>query len=119
MFTSSFLDSVRRRAVRGRVWFRALDGLERGILSLSAKILDVVHSASLQVELAKIVGKIEDVLRGVFERRLLSYGLARAREIVAYAVRLGCVNALGWLLGSSFARYVTFMSLNTPIGWSF
>ena len=40
MFRSSFLNDVRKRAIRGRVWFRALDGLERGILSLSSRILD-------------------------------------------------------------------------------
>ena len=56
MFTSSFLDGVRRRAVRGRAWFRALDGLRRGILSLSAWVLDsVVDVSCLGVELAKIV----------------------------------------------------------------
>jgi hypothetical protein len=54
MFTSSFLDSVRRRAVRGRVWFRALDGLERDILSLSARVLDgVVDVSCLGVKLTK------------------------------------------------------------------
>ena len=45
MFTSSFLDGVRRRAFRGRFWFRALDGLERGILILSARVLDGVVDA--------------------------------------------------------------------------
>lgn len=119
MFTSSFLDSVRRRAVRGRVWFRALDGLERDILSLSARVLDgVVDVSCLGVELAKIVAKIEDSLKSVFERRLESYGLKRAGEIAKMAIRFGYEAARGWL-SDSFARYVTFMSLNTPIGWSF
>ena len=46
MFMSSFLSDVRGRAMRERVWFRALDGLERGILSLSASILDAVDKIS-------------------------------------------------------------------------
>ncbi len=119
MYTSSFLTDVRKRAIHGKVWFKALDGLERGILSLSAKVLDVVHSVSLEVEIAKIINKIEEALRGVFERRLLGYGFGRAKEIVAHAVKLGCVSALNWMFDSSFARYVTFMSLNAPVGWSF
>jgi len=119
MYQSSFLDDMRRRAIRGRIWYKVLDGLERGILSLSAKILDVVHSVSLEAEIAKIIDKIEDALRGVFERRLLSYGFARAKEIVVHATELGCVGAMGWLLDSSFAKYVTFMSLNMSVGWSF
>jgi hypothetical protein len=56
MYPSSFLDDVRRRAMRGRVWFRALDGLERGILSLSAKVL---------VEVGKIPCLKRDVLGAV------------------------------------------------------
>jgi hypothetical protein len=116
MYFSSFLKEVRKRAIRGNVWFRTLDCLERGILNLSAKILDVIHSESLQVELSKIVSKIEDALRGVFEKRFLSYGLSRAKEIVANAVKLGCNDAVGWLTNSSFAKYVTFMSLNNSFG---
>jgi hypothetical protein len=46
MYPSSFLDDVWRRAMRGRVWFRALDGLERGILSLSAKVNDAIGKIS-------------------------------------------------------------------------
>jgi hypothetical protein len=119
MFKSSFLDEVRRRAIRGRVWFKALDGLERGILSLSVRVLDSAASVScLGKVLSVIVAKIEDALKGVFERRLEGYGLRRAAEITELAVKLGCHSARGWL-GDSFARYVTFMSLNTPIGWSF
>jgi hypothetical protein len=119
MFKSSFLDEVRRRAIRGRVWFKALDGLERGILSLSVKILDcAVEISCLGMELAKIVAKIEDALKGVFERQLENFGLRRAGEIAGIAVKFGCDNARGWL-DDSFARYVTFMSLNCPIGWKF
>jgi hypothetical protein len=119
MFKSSFLDGVRRRAIRGRVWFRAIDGLERGILSLSVRVLDgAVKISRLGVELAKIVAKIEDALKSVFERRLEGYGLRRAGEIADMAVRLGYDGARGWL-DDSFARYVTFMSLNMPVGWIF
>ena len=119
MFKSSFLDEVRRRAVRGRVWFRALDGLERGILSLSIRVLDVAAKRSCLGEvLTSIVAKIEDALKSVFERRLEGYGLWRAGEIAEMAVRLGYSGARGWL-DDSFARYVTFMSLNMPVGWSF
>jgi hypothetical protein len=119
MFMSSFLDGVRRRAMRRRVWFKALDGLERGILSLSAKVLDAVDDIScLGVEMVKIVAKIEDALKSVFERRLEGYGLKRAGEIANLAIRFGFDAARGWLT-ESFVRYVTFMSLNMPVGWSF
>lgn len=117
MLRASTLFDVRRRAIRGRVWFRVLDGLERGILSLAAKILDVVRSVSLVSELAKIIAKIEDSLKGVFVRRLEGFGLSRAEALAAESVRLGNVVAVEWVADSGFARYVTFMSLNMPIGW--
>ena len=119
MFTSSFLDEARKRAIRGRVWYKALDRLERGILSLSVRVLDyAVKSSSLGRVLTSIVAKIEDALKSVFERRLEGYGLRRAGEIAEMAAKLGCAGARGWL-DDSFARYVTFMSLNMPVGWSF
>jgi hypothetical protein len=119
MITSSFLNDLKRKAIRGKVWFRSLDGLERGILNLSAKILDVVDKVScLGIELTKIVTKIEDALKSLFERRLESYGFKRAGEIIKLAIRFGYYTALRWF-DDSFTRYVTFMSLNIPLGWNF
>ena len=118
MLNASFLVEVRKKAIRGRVWFKALDGLERGILSLSSRILDVVHSASLGVVLAEIVSKIEDALKSVFDRQLEGFGQARARVLVGYAVNLGHRDAERWLNDLGYARYITFLSLNMPIGWN-
>lgn len=119
MITSSLLNDVKRRAIRGRVWFKTLDGLERGILNLSMKILDGVNKMScLGQQLANIVAKIKDALRSVFERQLESYGLRRASEITKMAIRLGYDGAREWL-DDSYVRYVTFMSLNMPVGWRF
>src|SRR4030042_4524617 len=79
---ASYLAEHRKRAIRGRVWFKSLDGLERGILSLSVKVLDVavVHSCLGKV-LTSIVAKIEDALKSVFERRLGGYGRRGAGEM--------------------------------------
>ncbi len=113
MFKSSYLDDIKRRAIRSRVWFKTLDGLERGIINLSVKVLDsTVTLSRLDNVLSIIIAKIEDALKGEFEKRLESYGLNRAGEIVDIAIRLGHVSALGWLNDGNFARYVTFMSLN-------
>ena len=119
MFQSSFLYDIRRRAIRTRVWFKALDSLDRSILSLSIKVLDgVVETSCLGIELAKIISKIEDISNGAFEKRLEDYGLRRAGEIAVYAVKFGCDTAIAWL-DESFTNYVTFMSLNCPLGWRF
>jgi len=58
MFTSSFLSDMRRKALRKGVWYKALDALERGILSLTSRVIERVESAVLGVELVKIISKL-------------------------------------------------------------
>jgi hypothetical protein len=119
MLEAYFLIEVRKKAIRGRVWFKSLDRLERSIINLSSKVLDHANKIScLGLVLSTIIVKIEDALKSVFERRLESYGLRRSGEIVELAVKFGNNSAREWL-DDSFTRYVTFMSLNMPIGWSF
>jgi hypothetical protein len=41
-----------------KVWYSALDGLEREILSILARIIDGVKSSVLNVQLVKIITKL-------------------------------------------------------------
>ena len=118
MFTSSFLVEMRRKAIRRGVWFRALDRLERGILSLASQVVDKVESAVLGVELVKILRKLNDAMRSGFARRMESFGFRRAREVAGQAVTWGCVGARSWAGDLGFVRYLTFVEVNAPIGWS-
>lgn len=115
ILTSSYLVKIRKRAICGKIWFKVLDGLERGILGLSAKLLKVVYSTSLILELNKIVTKIENALKSVFKKRLEDFGVTRAKILVGYAIQLGYLSALRWIDNEEFAHYLTFMSLNTSL----
>jgi hypothetical protein len=117
MFTRSFLVEVRRKALRRGVWFRALDRVERGILSLTARIVDKVESAVLGVELVKILVKLRDALKSGFIRRMEEFGLRRAREVAAQAVEWGYVAARGWASDLGFVRYLTVIDVNKPTGF--
>jgi len=114
MFTSKFLFEVRRKALRGRVWFKALDNVERGILSLAARVVDEVRSVVLGVELVKILKKLRDALKSGFVRRMEDYGIKRARKLAAQAVEWGYHSARAWASDFGFVRYVTLLDVNSP-----
>ena len=112
MFTKDFLYGVKRKALRRGVWFRALDSVERGILSLAARVVDRVESVVLGVELVKIMKKLRNALKSGFVRHLEGYGVIRVRELASLAYGWGYKNAHVWVSDIGFAKYVTSMKLN-------
>lgn len=117
MFTRSFLVEMRRKALKRRVWFKALDRVERGILSLAARVVDRVESAVLGVVLVKILRKLRDALKSGFVRRMEEFGLRRAREIALQAITWGYVAAKTWASDLRFVRYLTLIDVNKPTGF--
>ena len=117
MFTREFLSDVRRQALRKRVWYSALDVVERGILSISAKIIDGVKSTLLNVEIVKIVAKLRDACKSGFVRNLERHGVERVRMIQAVATKLGYQGAAAFSSDLGFIRYLMFLDYNQPIGW--
>ena len=104
------------RAMRKGVWYRALDRLERGILSLASRVVDEVSDSVLGVELVKIIAKIRDATVSRFVRHMKTFGMARTREVVAQAKILA---GLEWSADGGFARYLAFLDFNQPLGWGF
>jgi hypothetical protein len=117
LYTREFLVEIRRKALRRGVWFKALDRVERGILSLTAKIVDKVESVVLGVELVKILAKLRDALKNGFVRRMEEYGLGQALKMARIAVDWGYAIAVDWSSDIGFVRYLTVMDLNSPTGF--
>jgi hypothetical protein len=117
MFTSSFLLEARAAALRRGVWFKALDHVERGILSLAARVVDRVESVVLCVELVNIMAKLRDALMSGFVRRMEEYGFGRALRMARQAVEWGYTVAVGWSSDLGFVRYLTVLDLNWPAGF--
>ena len=117
MFTREFLVGWRRKALRRRIWYSSLDRLERGILSLAARVVDRVESEVLGVELVKILGKLRDALKSGFVRRVEEYGLGRAKVLAVQAFNWGYVGARLWASDLGFCRYLTLVDVNGPSGW--
>jgi len=117
MFTSVFLSSVRGKAIRRGVWFRALDSLERGIITLASRVVDRVESAVLGVEIVKIMRKLNDAMKSRFVRRMEEYGFRQTLKITRMAVEWGYDLAVEWSSDLGFVRYLTVLDLNWPTGF--
>ena len=79
------LRSIRRKAYRKRVWYTALDSLERGIVNLTIGIVESVKSLRLTKVLEAIHEKLENACLGVFDRHHKEFGLGRAVVVVDQA----------------------------------
>ena len=117
MFTGRFLSSVRGKAIRRGVWFRALDSLERGVLTLASRIVDRVESAVLGVEIVKILRKLSDAMKSGFAKRMEEYGFGQALKMSGIAVEWGHAMAVEWSSDLGYVRYLTVLDLNWPAGF--
>ncbi len=117
MFTGEFLAGLRMKAIRRKVLYRCLDGLERGILYLSSRLVDTVSSLTLFEQLAAIVTKLEYALKSGYVRRVMGYGVDRLVEVVLQAVRFGYREAAWWISDGGFAAYLAVLDLNQPTGY--
>jgi len=105
MFTRGFLAGVRRKALRRKVWYSALDRVERGILSLTSRIVDRVES------------RVKEALKSPFVKRMETYGVDMAGKMAGQAVEWGYGDACGWVMDMGFSRYLTLLDFNKPSGW--
>ena len=117
MFTCEYLFSMKKKALRKGVWYRTLDRVERGIVSLTARVVDRVDSEVLGVELVKILVKLVKALKGGFVRHMEVFGLGRVFELSRLAAEWGSSVAKGWARDMGFVGYVSMMDLNQPSGF--
>jgi len=107
--TPSLVDSVYRRALRNRTYFK-LHPDEKAILYLSRR-LPRISSLTLESILLKIFEKIESYV--VSRYRVLSIGLSILRRRVEQAIKLGYGKAIEWLDDIDLAVYLGVSYLNT------
>jgi hypothetical protein len=111
MLTRGFLFKMRMKAIRRGVYFKTLNLIERGILSLSARFVDRVKSQILGVELVKILKKIRDALKSSFIIRVEEYGFRRVKELAALAMTWENTTAKKWTQDFDFAQYLTLLKV--------
>ena len=107
--TPSLVDSVYRRALRNRTYFK-LHPDEKAILYL-ARRLSRISSPTLKEILLRIFEKVESYL--ISRYRVLSIGLGILRRRVEQAVKLGYEKAIEWLDDIDLVVYLGISYLNT------
>ena len=117
VFEKRFLADIKRKALRRGVWFSALDRVERGILTLTGRLVDRVRSTALCVELVKILAKIRDASKSGFVRRMEEYGIGKAEELVRIAMDWGNWAARDWIMDARFVKYLTVIDMNQIPGF--
>ena len=115
MFSRSFLVEVRKKALRTKVWWKALDRIDRAVIDLTIRVVDEVRSKDLGIEIVKILKKISDSLKSSFVRLMESYGLERARKLSEQALFWGYKEAENWKYNFGFVKYLTVIETNNPM----
>jgi len=103
---------VKTRALRQRVWFKAISRVERGIVDLTIRCVEVVRSPVLASAVLNIMGKILGVLREGFMERAEKAGREVVEKLCVLAERWGNESCSAWKQGDGFVRFLGVIALN-------
>jgi hypothetical protein len=106
------LFKLKLKAIRRRVWFRALSRIDRVLVDLTIRVVDVVHSSRLSEALFSVVKKLEDGLAGRVSRAIKEVGFSLARKLSLLAQKWGNDLARNWMFDMSFAKFLAIMHIN-------
>lgn len=93
--TKRVLLDLRTRSLRKRVWYRALDRIERGLVDLTIRWVDNVRNCTMARVLLRILGKLVQALEHGMVR-VLTVGRELALRASELAVRWGNTQAYTW-----------------------
>jgi len=116
IISKSYLRDVKGCALRKRIWYKALDKLERGIIDLTINIVECAKSKILVQEITKILAKLESAMRSRFTRHYETFGLEKLRNVVETARGFGSKVCSEWYT-QSFALLLTLNDYNNHVGW--
>ena len=117
MMTRAWLDGVRRRAWRKRVWFTACTKVERGIVDLTICCVDTVRSTRLALILGRVVVKILKACRSRFVMRVEWTGSDLAARLSRIGASWGMAQAAGWTGDRAFIRWAGVNAVSSVVGW--
>jgi len=114
MLTRDMLVSIRRMAMRKRVWFKVLDRCEWAVVNLTIRCVEKVRSVKLAMIVKAIVDKLEEAVKSRVERLMETLGSSLAQKLSGVAVSWGNKSASRWVEDSGFIRFLAVSYINTP-----
>ena len=116
--TREALAKTRRKALRQRCWYKALNGLERGIVELAIRCVEEVKSIKLKTALRKILAKLVSAFRPRYLDMAEKMGRPLAVRVSQLAQSWGNKLASKWKDDAAFTRYLGFTALGVDISRS-
>ena len=110
------LAEAKKTALRCGVWFRSLSRVERGIIDLTVKYVDIIKSAKLAKVLTAIIVKLQATTESVVDKLVRTIGLPLAQKISSIAVSWGNRLASVWADDPIFARFLVINCAKTRFG---
>ena len=104
---------IKAKALRRRVWFRALSRVERGIVDLTIRCVERVRSSVLARTISNIVGKILKTLESGFLEKVNKVGSDVAEKVCRIALGWGNASASRWRRDVDFVRFLGVNAVNT------
>lgn len=104
---------IRSRALRTRVWFRALSKVERAIVDLTIKCVEKVRSNVLARTISTIVNKLMESLEEDFMTRAEMIGYKVAEKLYIIGERWGNKACSTWKCDKCFVKFLGVNALNT------
>lgn len=112
LLTRQSLIKTRTRAVRQKVWFKALSRVERNILDLTIRCVERIRSHILAKIISNILAKILKTLKPSFLEAAMRIGREIADEVCGIAEKWGNVHASRWKHDSGFACFLGVTAIN-------
>jgi hypothetical protein len=103
------LVQAKKLALRGGVWFRTLNRVERAIIDLTVRCIDNIKSGKLAKLLTAIIDKLQSAMESIVDRLVRTIGVPLAEKISCVAAGWGNVSAKSWTSDLSFATFLAMM----------
>jgi hypothetical protein len=105
--TREVLVGMKTRGLRKRVWYGALDRMERGLVDLTIRWVDKVRSGPMTETLMRILEKLAQAMETGMGR-VLGRGRQLATRVSDLAVGWGNESAFYWRFEQGFCRALSF-----------
>jgi len=108
------LVTLRLKALRAGVWFRALPRIDRALIDLTIKVASSVRSTTLAKNILAVTRKLEGLLESSLLRAFRGVALQLAKKLSLVAQKWGNLCAKNWVSDVSFIKFLAVMHINEP-----
>lgn len=103
---------IKVRALRRKVWFKALSRVERGIIDLTMRCVERIRSRTLTKAVLAIIDKLLRTLDEEFLTKAERIGREIVEKLSCVALNWGNKNALTWKWNLDFVRFLGITAVN-------